>query len=124
MIIGTPDTIPGEQSSGYHGGTGPHFRRTLLDGVPGSVFRYVRDIIVPPGTVIGEHPHFGEDEIYFIISGTGVMVVDGEERVVGPGTAVLSLSGSVHGIRNEGTEDLRFVAACAGVMTEAPGGQP
>lgn len=113
MILGTPDTIPGEYDTAYHGGQGPYFRRTLLDEVPSSAFRYVRDITVPPGSIIGEHPHLGEDEIFFIISGTGVIVVDGEERVVGPGTAVLTLSGSVHGIRNEGSEDLRFFVACA-----------
>ena len=113
MIVGAPDTVPEEQSTGYHGGEGGFTRRTLLDGVPGSVFKYVRDITVPVGSTIGEHPHRGDDEVYFVISGTGIMLVDGEERPVGPGTAVLTLSGSAHGIRNEGTEDLRFFVACA-----------
>jgi mannose-6-phosphate isomerase-like protein (cupin superfamily) len=113
MILGTPDTIHGEYETAYHGGEGAFFRRTLLEEVPSSVFRYVRDITLPPGSIIGEHPHSGEDEVYFIISGTGVMVVDGEEQVVGPGTAILTLSGSVHGIRNEGTENLRMFVACA-----------
>jgi mannose-6-phosphate isomerase-like protein (cupin superfamily) len=84
-----------------------------LDGVPGSVFKYVRDITIPPGSFIGEHSHLADDEVFFFISGTGVMVVDGEERAVGPGSAVLTLSGNVHGIRNEGTEDLRIFVACA-----------
>ena len=113
MILGTPDTVPGEYSEAYHGGKGSFFRRTLLDGVPGSVFKYVRDITVPPGSVVGEHPHSDDEEVYFIISGTGTMVVDGEERVVGSGSAVLTLSGSVHGIRNEGAEELRLFVACA-----------
>jgi len=49
--------------------------RTLLDGVPGSAFKYVRDLTLYPGSTIGEHPHSGDEEIYFIISGSGVMVV-------------------------------------------------
>ena len=113
MILGTPDTVRGEHSEAYHGGTGSFFRRTLLDAVPGSVFKYVRDIVVFPGTTIGEHLHSDDEEVYFIISGTGIVTVDGEECIVGPGSAVLPLSGSVHGIRNEGTEDLRIFVVCA-----------
>jgi mannose-6-phosphate isomerase-like protein (cupin superfamily) len=113
MIIGTPDTVPVEKATAYHGGAGPFSRRTLLDGIPGSVFKYVRDIYIPPGSFVGEHSHVADDEIFFIISGNGIMVVDDEERAVGPGSAILILSGSVHGIRNEGTEDLRLFVACA-----------
>ena len=87
--------------------------RTLLTDLPNTVFRYVRDFTLLPGSSIGEHPHLGDDEIYFIISGTGVMVVDGEEQDVGPGAVVLTLSGSSHGLRNTGQEDLRMFVACA-----------
>jgi mannose-6-phosphate isomerase-like protein (cupin superfamily) len=113
MIFGTPHTIPGEKGSRSHGGQGDYFVRTLLDGVPGSAFKYVRDLTLYPGSTIGEHPHAGDEEIYFVISGTGVMTVDGEDRVVGPGSVVLTQSGSQHGLRNEGTEDLRIFVACA-----------
>jgi mannose-6-phosphate isomerase-like protein (cupin superfamily) len=113
MIVGTPDTVPLEHSEAYHSGKGPYSRRTLLQDVRGSAFKYVRDITIPPGTVIGEHPHSGDDEIYFVISGTGIMLVDGEERVLGPGSAVLTISGSAHGIHNEGADPLRIFVACA-----------
>ena len=113
MIIGSPESVPGEYSSGYHGGDGPFFRRTLLSNVPGSAFKYVRDITIPVGTIIGEHGHLGDEEVYFIISGTGIMNVDGEEKTIGPGSAVLTLSGSVHSIRNDGPEELRLFVACA-----------
>jgi uncharacterized cupin superfamily protein len=116
MIIGTPETVPGEHSEAYHGGAGPYFRRTLLSDIPGSAIKYVRDITVPPGTIIGEHGHVGDEELYFIVSGTGIMVVDGEERVVGPGSAILTLSGSAHGIRHQGTEDLRLFVVCVQAM--------
>jgi len=113
MILGTPDAIPGERGSKSHGGKGDYFVRTLLDKVSGSAFKYVRDLILYPGSSIGEHLHSGDEEIYFIISGTGVMVVDRDERVVGPGSAVLTRSGSSHGLRNEGTGDLRIFVVCA-----------
>ena len=113
MILGTPDVVLVEQAAGYHGGQGPFLRRTLLDGVPGSVFKYVRDVTIPAGSLIGEHRHVGDDEVFFIISGTGVMRVDDEECTLGPGSAVLTLSGSVHSLRNDGPTDLRIFVACA-----------
>ena len=117
MIIGTPDTIPGEYVSSYHGGKGSVFRRTLLNDVPDSVFKYVRDIVVPTGTIIAEHTHTGDNEIYFVISGSGIMVVDGEECVLSPGAVALTLSGSTHGIRNEAPEKLRILVVCAKVLS-------
>jgi len=113
MIIGTPQLIPGERGTKSHGGQGDYFVRTLLDEVAGSVFKYVRDLTLYPGSSIGEHPHAGDDEIYFVISGAGTMVVDGEEQRISSGSVVLTLSSSSHGLRNDGEEDLRIFVACA-----------
>ena len=117
MILGTPETVPGEQGRESHGGKGEYFVRTLLDQVPDSAFKYVRDLTLFPGSSIGNHLHSDDEEIYFIISGSGVMIVDGEERVVGPGSAVLTQSGSHHGLRNKGTEDLRIFVVCAKISS-------
>lgn len=113
MILGAPDTVPLEHSRGSHGGVGPYSVRTLLDGVPGSAFKYVRDLTLFPDSSIGEHLHTGDEEIYFVASGTGTMVVDDEERRIGPGSAVLTQSGSRHGLCNQSTEDLRIFVVCA-----------
>jgi mannose-6-phosphate isomerase-like protein (cupin superfamily) len=113
MIIGTPDLISGKEDQASHGGQGSYFVRTLIEEVPGSGFKYVRDLILHPGSSIGEHPHSGDDEIYFVISGNGIMSVDGEERAIGPGSAVLTQSGSVHGLRNSDKENLHIFVACA-----------
>jgi len=113
VIAGRPNSIPGEHKTDCHGGRGPFFVRTLLDEVPNCAFRYVRDLTLEPGSSIGEHPHWGDDEIYFLISGEGVAVVDGEESRVGPGCVVLTQSGSRHALRNTGTGPLRIFVACA-----------
>jgi mannose-6-phosphate isomerase-like protein (cupin superfamily) len=113
MILGTPDAIPGEHGRESHGGKGEYFVRTLLDRVAGSPFKYVRDLILCPGSIIGEHLHSGDEEIYLVISGTGTMLVDDEELRIGPGSAVLTQSGSRHGLRNDSTEDLRIFVVCA-----------
>ena len=58
-----------------------------------------------PGSAIGYHEQ-KEDEIYYILSGRGVMTIDGKSFEVGPGTAVLTRPGSSHGLKQMGTADL------------------
>jgi mannose-6-phosphate isomerase-like protein (cupin superfamily) len=67
-------------------------------------------ITLPPGASIGHHVHKGEDELYYILSGTG-RAIDGEEIIpVGPGSAVLTRSGEGHELANTGDEDLVLLA--------------
>ena len=58
-----------------------------------------------PGSGVGYHEQ-KEDEIYYVLSGRGVMTVDGKSFDVGPGTAVLTRPGSSHGLKQAGNEDL------------------
>ena len=46
------------------------------------------------------------EEIYFVASGSGEMVVDDEKRQVGPGDATWIPTGSSHSLLNNGNEDL------------------
>ena len=57
------------------------------------------------GSGIGYHEQH-EDEIYYVLSGRGVMTIDGKAFDVGPGTAVLTRPGSSHGLKQTGDEDL------------------
>jgi mannose-6-phosphate isomerase-like protein (cupin superfamily) len=58
-----------------------------------------------PGSAIGYHLQ-REDEIYYVLSGRGMMTIDGKEFEVGPGDAVLTRPGSSHGLKQIGAEDL------------------
>ena len=58
-----------------------------------------------PGSGIGLHEQ-REDEIYYVLSGTGTMTLDGKTVNVTPGTAVLTRTGSSHSLRQTGSEDL------------------
>jgi mannose-6-phosphate isomerase-like protein (cupin superfamily) len=58
-----------------------------------------------PGSAIGYHEQ-KEDEIYYVLTGRGMMTIDGKEFEVGPGTAILTRPGSWHGLKQIGTEDL------------------
>ena len=57
------------------------------------------------GLGIGYHEQ-KEDEIYYILSGTGLMTIDGKSFEVGAGTAVFTRPGSSHGLKQAGAEDL------------------
>jgi mannose-6-phosphate isomerase-like protein (cupin superfamily) len=58
-----------------------------------------------PGSAIGYHLQ-REDEIYYVLSGRGMMTIDGKEFEVGPGDAILTRPGSSHGLKQVGKEDL------------------
>ena len=67
-----------------------------------------RKRILRPGAGIGYHEQT-EDEIYYFLSGRGVMTLDGKNVDVGPGTAVLTRTGSSHGLKSVGSEDLVII---------------
>jgi mannose-6-phosphate isomerase-like protein (cupin superfamily) len=100
----------------------------------GSDLVFFHEVTIPPGTVEGTHRHIGSEELYYIVAGSGVAYLNNgadpsldryplvERRIfgldpvechevpVGPGSVIYTKSGGIHGIRNPGTEPLRFVA--------------
>lgn len=65
----------------------------------------VKCLYIDPGQESVPHVHKGVD-IMFIMKGEGTATVDGKKRRVGPGDAILNPPGTLHGIRNDGTERL------------------
>ena len=61
-----------------------------------------------PGSSIGHHTQ-KEDEIYYVLSGQGDLSLDGVRSTVGPGTAILTRTGSSHSIRPVGDKDLVLI---------------
>jgi mannose-6-phosphate isomerase-like protein (cupin superfamily) len=72
--------------------------------------RFIDLSVLPPGSDIGTHTHeMDNEELYIVVSGRGVMVLDGREIEVGPGHVILNRPGGTHGLRNIGDEELRIV---------------
>lgn len=63
------------------------------------------------GGATERHYHKVSEELYYLLEGRGVMEIDGEEREVGPGDAILIPAGAWHEIR--ATEAMRFLCCCA-----------
>ena len=66
-----------------------------------------------PGQLTERHYHRVSEEIYVLLEGSGVMELDGEERRLLPGQAVLIPPGAWHTIGNDGDGELRFLCCCA-----------
>ena len=67
-------------------------------------------ITLNPGCSIGDHTHNEEEEIYYILTGKGLVIDNGEATEVFAGDAVLTRDGATHSIENTGDEPLEFVA--------------
>ncbi len=90
--------------SAPHKGPGETTAHPFFEDVSdlGLVFRKRK---MHPGSAIGYHLH-DKDEIYYVISGQGELMMNGEKSSVGPGTAILTRPGDSHGLRQVGEEDL------------------
>lgn len=69
-----------------------------------------RKRILKPGSSIGYHLQ-KEDEIYYIISGNGLMQMNGKTFPVKSGDAILTRPGSAHGIAPNPDNDLVILIA-------------
>ncbi|MBN1671008.1 MAG: cupin domain-containing protein [Kiritimatiellae bacterium] len=93
-----------------HEGTGVLMCRTVLKGGDSEVgIRFMHDDILEPGATIGEHPHEGTEEIYFVVEGQGMMVMDGRRFPIGPGDVSLVERGHTHGIVNSDEAPMRLL---------------
>jgi mannose-6-phosphate isomerase-like protein (cupin superfamily) len=66
---------------------------------------------LPAGCETQRHHHRLSEEFYYLLDGRGLMEIDGEEREVGPGDAVLIPAGAWHQLR--ALEAMRFLCCCA-----------
>ncbi len=67
-----------------------------------------RKRVLHPGSAIGYHLQ-KEDEVYYIISGSGEMQMNGKSFLVKTGDAILTRPGSSHGLKQTGKDDLVII---------------
>ena len=65
---------------------------------------------VEPGCEVPFHTHIGETETYHFLSGIGIYNDNGTELPIQIGMTTFCPSGEGHGVKNTGTELLRFLA--------------
>ncbi|HEY7774130.1 MAG TPA: hypothetical protein VIC26_13180 [Marinagarivorans sp.] len=108
--------------------------RWILQRELGGNLVYFHQVEIDPGIVEGTHRHIGSEELYYIVSGTGLAYMGENDAPntdafptvtrdifgIGPkackevpvrsGTVIYTKSGGIHGIRNNGDVPLVFVA--------------
>lgn len=70
-------------------------------------------VTIEPGKTIFEHYHKKTEELYHIIQGEGIMVIEDEKQKVGEGETVIILPGQKHKIANRRDSDLVMLVMCA-----------
>jgi len=69
--------------------------------------------VIEPGERTRPHRHTESDEVYYVLSGKGVVTLGEKCYAVGPGSCVLTPAGHVHSVRCTGNEALRILCICA-----------
>ena len=90
-----------------HDGIGMSTAYSFFAKAPGLKLAF-RKRVLKPGSAIGYHLQ-KEDEIYYILSGTGLMKMNGDSFGVKTGDAILTRPGSSHGLRQTGTDSLAII---------------
>ena len=68
---------------------------------------------VPSGAEQRSHSHPESEQVYVVVRGRGRMSVAGDEEEIGEGDLVFIPPATQHGIANDGTEPLVYVAAAS-----------
>lgn len=95
------------EEPGPHDGGGQTTAYSFFNDVPGYKLAF-RKRVLHPGAAIGYHLQ-KEDEVYYILGGTGEMKMNGKTFIVQQGDAILTRPGSSHGLKQTGNNDLTIL---------------
>jgi quercetin dioxygenase-like cupin family protein len=95
----------------------PREMQALTDG---GFLELVNEFEVRPGGRVDPHSH-PTHEFYFVMTGNGVMTIDGDDRTVGPGDLIYIPPDLVHSLRPEPDEStIRCFCFAVAVRGAAP----
>ena len=117
MIKNLHDVVP-DVAESVRDGSGTVYAHKLLDLYPGSAIKSVGVVRLEPGAHIGAHSHHGEEDFYYCISGSGIVIDNGIEHPFMPGTLQITRDGETQEIRNTGETELVFLGALISNLAE------
>jgi len=90
-----------------HNGSGLSTAYSFFSAAPGLQLTF-RKRVLQKGAVLGYHLQ-KDDEIYYVVSGTGIMRMNTDSFAVKAGDGILTRPGNSHGLRQTGDEDLVLI---------------
>ena len=93
-----------------HGGEGvieiqKMFKREDFSGV----WDFALRVIMPPNSSMGLHQHGDDEEMYIILSGVGLMTIEGKEQRVAKGDMILNQPFGNHGLLNDSKQNIELL---------------
>src|SRR5215471_18864669 len=87
--------------------------RPLIDRTTSSITQCsLAEEILPSGCAVTPHHHGDLEEIYYVVSGRGLMTVGQDTREVGAGDAIYIPRGHRHSLKNTGSESIKVLLVC------------
>jgi len=102
-----------------------HFNHALSKAIVtpdtvGSRFFDHRISSYEPGAHVESHVHKVQEQIYHVLSGEGLLILDGERRLVRPNDVTYIPPGVVHEVHCTGTDPLVFLVITSPPTDEEP----
>ena len=88
-------------------------RELIHPNTQGNKTQSLAEAIVQPGQKTITHRHLKSEEIYYILSGQGMMTVNKDIFPVNDQDSICILPGSSHCIENTGTTPLHILCMCS-----------
>ena len=107
VVVDENDVI--REEAPPHGKIGMSTAYRISDVAPGRNMEF-RKRALHVGAAVGIHP-ISHDEVYYVISGEGVVTSDGEDSTLTEGMAAYLYEGAEVGIRQVGDEPLVIIIA-------------
>jgi quercetin dioxygenase-like cupin family protein len=109
MIVRNFLETPGKIQS-IHSGKGVGKNARVFDASDfDTPLRFINYVELEPGATIGVHRHGANEEVYVVLAGNGVMIVNEERRAVKTGDIIVNKPGWEHGIENTSSERLAIL---------------
>jgi mannose-6-phosphate isomerase-like protein (cupin superfamily) len=108
MIVRNFLKAPGKTQS-IHEGKGVGKNARVFDQADfDTPLKFINYVELEPGASIGVHRHGDNEEVYVVLSGSGIMIVNDERQAVKTGDIILNKPGWEHGIENTSSTSLQL----------------